>query len=445
MTEWVTLLTITFVLICVNGVFVAAEFALISASRPRLEQHASEGSRAARFLLRTLSEAALGDRYIATSQLGLSLASLGLGMYAERELVGLLTPWFSSLVEAHAVATVVVLGGLTFADIALGEMVPKSIGLVYAERTALLLAWPMRLFERILAPLVWGLSWIGHVVLRLLGLPISADVSFVYSADELRLIVQESHQKGMLEGAEHDLMQNVIDFSKRVVRQVMVGRMKVVGLPQESTVDEALRCVATDGYTRIPVYERDMDHIVGMLHVKDLVRSRRKFPGTRPVRELVRALPFIPETMPTDALFDRMRADRVQMAVVLDEHGGTAGIVTMEDLIEEVFGEVRDEFDVEEVEPIAALADGTLRVRGDVLLVEVVEHLARGDAHWTDVETLNGLVMDRLGRPPQVGDAVEDQQLRIVVESVDGLTVALARVHDLVPAGPDGEEMDAGT
>lgn len=427
------LLGVTFALICVNGFFVAAEFSLISAPRARLDQLAQEGSRAARAIVRILGNVADQERYVATSQLGLSVASLGLGMVAERGLVGLLSRTLGSMAYAHSVGIVLVLGFLTFWHIVLGEMVPKSIGLVRAEKTVLLLIHPMQLLGRLMSPVVWLLSGIGQAVLRLCRLPVSTDISLVYSPEELRLIVEESHRKGMLEGEEHDLMQNVITFGERAVRQVMVGRTRITGLPLDSTVDQALKTVASDAYTRYPVYKRDMDHIVGMVHVKDLVRSRQRNPGVSPIKPLLREIPFVPHSMLTDELFEKMRDDRVQMAVVLDEHGGTAGIVTMEDLIEEIFGEVRDEFDVEEVEPLAKLGDGSVRVQGDVLLSDVAETFDRDDLKWEDVENVNALVTDRLGRPPRVGDAVEDQALRLVVESVRERTVGTARIYNLAP------------
>lgn len=442
--ELLILLAITFALILANGFFVAAEFALISSPRARLEQLAQEGSRTARLVVETQSSSGLQERYVATSQLGLSLASLGLGMYAEHALVRYFAPDGES--EAHAIATVGVLAFLTFWHIVLGEMVPKSIGLVRAESTALLLIRPMRWMGGLFAPLVWFLSAVGHAVLRLLRLPVSADISFVYSSEELRLIVEESHEKGMLEGEEHELMQNVINFGERPVRQIMVSRTKIVGLPIDATVEQALKLVVREGYTRYPVYEEDKDHIVGMVHVKDLIRSRRRFPPERPIRELKRELLFVYESMLIDEVFEKMRDARMQMAVVLEETGGTAGIVTMEDLIEEVFGEVRDEFDAEEVEPITRLPDGSLRVQGDVALEDVAEAVDRDDLEWDDgIDRVSGLVVDELSRPPRVGDEIEHQQLRIVVESVQDKAVAVARIYNLAPGEGDEDEMDAGT
>lgn len=440
---WV-LLGMSFVLIIINGVFVAAEFALISAPRTRMEQLAQEGDKAARLVCDTLGTTARQEHFVAVAQVGLSLASVFLGMYAEHGLVAWLSPLLP-VAHAHAVATVLVLAFLTFWHIVLGELVPKDIGLLRSESAIRVMIRPMLLLGRLFAPFVWILSHIGQAVLRLLRLPASHDISFVYSSEELRLIMEESHEKGKLAGEEHELMQNVIDFGERVVRQVMVGRTRIVGVPVDATVDEALKLVVAEGYTRYPVYERDMDHIVGMIHVKDLIRSRRKHPGDRPVRQIKRDLPFVPETMLIDELFDKMREERVQMAVVFEENGGTAGLVTMEDLIEEVFGEVRDEFDAEEVEPITPLPDGSLRVQGDVPLEDVADALDRDDCEWEGIDRVTGLVVDELGRPPRVGDVVENQDLRIVVETVLDKTVGLARVYNLAPAASDETELDAGT
>lgn len=434
------LLGVVAALIACNGFFVAAEFSLVSSARPRLEQLAAEGRHGARLLVEVLSDAASQDQYIATSQLGLSLASLGLGMYAEHSLVTLLLPHLERLVPVawaqqalcHGVATVTVLAFLTFFHVLLGEMVPKSLAVAHPEGMAMALVLPMRMLGMVLLPIVWVSSLTGHAVLRTLRLPVSKDVSFVYSPEELRRIFEESHERGLLEGEEHDLMQKVMTFGERAVRQVMVARTRAVGIPVEATVDQALAQVAREAYTRYPVYERDLDHIVGMVHVKDLVGSRVKFPGDRPVKEIVRSIPMVPESMDSDEVFEKLQAGHVQMAVVLDEHGGTAGIVTMEDLLEEVFGELRDEFDAEEEEPIQALPDGALRVRGDVLIQAVGEQFDR-PLEFEEVETINGLVMDLLGRPPRVGDQVEAEGIRVSVESVHDRAVAMARVVNLAP------------
>jgi CBS domain containing-hemolysin-like protein len=285
-------------------------------------------------------------------------------------------------------------------------------------------------------PIIMILNVIGNATLRLLKLPISADMSTVYSQDELRLIFEESHEEGLLEGEEHRLMQRVISFGKRAVRQVMVSRTKTVALPIEATVDEALKVVAVEGYTRYPVYERNIDHIVGMVHVKDLLRSRLRGPGDRPVRDLKRYIPLVPESMLTSELFEKMQAERVQMAVVIDEHGGTDGIVTMEDLVEEIFGEVRDEFDAEEEAPMARQPDGTWRVQGSVLLPDLAETLEI-ELEYEDVETVNGLIMDLLGRPPRVGDVVEDEGVRYQVNQVGDNTVTSLTVSLLAPKTTD--------
>ncbi|MBM3461130.1 MAG: HlyC/CorC family transporter [Armatimonadetes bacterium] len=440
--EVLVLLAVSFVLILINGIFVAAEFGIISVARPRIATLAAEGSSAARRVNEIITSAPAQDRYIATAQLGLSLASLGLGMYAEHGLVGWLTPHLEGIPGLHAhtvaeaVSTGLVLAALTFFHIVLGEMVPKSIALARPEKTAFLLVWPMRVVYVVFYPIIAILNVMGNATLGLLKLPISADVSTVYSQDELRLIFEESHEEGLLEGEEHRLMQRVIAFGKRAVRQVMVSRTKTVALPVEATVDQALKVVAAEGYTRYPVYERNIDHIVGMVHVKDLVRSRLRGPGDRPLGDLKRYVPLVPESMLISEMFEKMQTERVQMAVVLDEHGGTDGIVTMEDLVEEIFGEVRDEFDAEEEEPMARQADGDWRVQGSVLLPDLAEVLDV-DLEYEDVETVNGLIMDLLGRPPRVGDVVEDRGVRYQVNQVADNLVLSATVTLLKPPAED--------
>jgi CBS domain containing-hemolysin-like protein len=453
MVEWLLLSIATLLLIAANGFFVASEFAIISVSRPRLETLSAEGSSVARRVLGIVSSPASRDLYIATSQLGLSLASLGLGMYAEHRLVSLLVPYVarltgglggaSTLAAAHSLTGVLVLALLTFWHIVLGEMVPKSIALAHAEKTAFALALPTQLLQIVLYPLVWVLHGIGRLALQLLRLPTSAEGSLIYSHEELAHILEDSHEGGLLEGEEHRLLQKVMTFGQRTVRQVMVARTLTVGLPVTSTVKQALQQVAVEGYTRYPVYERDMDHIVGMVHVKDLLRSRQRGDAEVCVRELLRAVPFVPETMMTSELFSKMQAERIQFAVVVEEHGGTAGIVTMEDLVEEIFGEVRDEFDQEEVEPMRAQNDGSWLVQGTVPLADLEEALDR-ELDFDEVDTVSGLVMDLLGRPPRVGDRVQEQGLKVVVLAVRDLSVALARVEAVeVPVEGEPDEIDS--
>lgn len=426
--EYLVLAAVVLVLVLLNGVFVAAEFALLSVPPTQLERLAKEHKWAAR-MLHTLQDTRSQDRYIAVAQVGISLASLGLGMYGEHALADALVHEFHMEGPmAHGLATAIALAVLTYLHIVVGEMVPKSMALMHPLVTARWLELPMTICGWILGPLVWILNHLGNLVLRVLGLPVSQELSLVYSPEELRLVFEESHEEGLLQGEQHEWLQSLLDLRERSVRQVMVARTRVVGLPVEAGFAEAMELVRDEGYTRYPVYEKDLDHIVGVVHVRDLYGAARR--GTRDVtmRDLMRLMPYLPESMHLDQVLERMRAEKAHLAVVVDEHGGTGGIVTLEDLVEEIFGEVFDEFDVEEGEPIAELGSDEWSVEGDVLLEDLSETLDR-ELQREEIETVSGLVLDLLQRPPVVGDRVEWQGVSFEVEEVADMAALRCRVR----------------
>lgn len=438
--EYLVLAGVVVVLVLLNGVFVAAEFALLSVPPTQLEKIAGEQKWAAR-MLHTLHDTRSQDRYIAVAQVGISLASLGLGMYGEHALAEALVPHLEGLqlkeAVAHGVATAVALGILTYLHIVIGEMVPKSVALMYPMITARWLELPMTVCGWILGPLVWVLNHLGNLVLKILGLPVSQELSLVYSPEELRLVFEESHEEGLLQGEQHEWLQSLLGLSERAVRQVMVSRTRVEGLPAEASLPQAMDRVREEGYTRYPVYEKDLDHILGVVHVRDLFGAARRGAREATMRELMRQVPYLPESMHLDQTLERMRAEQAHLAVVVDEHGGTAGIVTLEDLVEEIFGEVFDEFDAEESLPVVELGPDEWRVEGDVLLEDLSETLDR-DLRREEIETVSGLVLDMLQRPPVTGDRVEWQGVAFEVEDV----ADMAALHCRVRRGPRPDTPD---
>jgi CBS domain containing-hemolysin-like protein len=427
---------IIIVLILLNGLFVAAEFAIIGVRPTRIAQLAEQGSRTAAGIRDTLADPVSQDRYIATAQLGITLASLGLGMYGEHTiaewLLGPLEEWVHlDEATAHTVAVIGSLALLTFAHVVIGEMVPKSLALQYAERTVLSIAAIMGLMNRLFYPAVLGLNAIGNGILRLFGIPTAESHGRLYSPEELGLLVSESHAGGMLSANEEQLIQNIFDFSERRVGQVMTPRPRVTALPV--TIGEtALReLVAYSPHSRFPVYADDIDHVVGVLLIKDFVRQQTEAPGSFDLKSLLRHIPIVPDAMPVAQLLAAFKRTRVHMALVVDEYGGMAGVVTLEDLVEEVVGEVRDEFDTAESPPLREVEPGVLLVRGSLLIEELVETAALAlpeKAQLPQVETVGGLVVALLGRPPQVGDTVELNGVTFVVEQVSGFAVELVRV-----------------
>jgi CBS domain containing-hemolysin-like protein len=424
--EFVIPIVIILLLVLANGLFVAAEFAIVGAPRASIDHQASQGSRLAKTALRLLENPKLQDRYIATTQVGISAASLGLGMYGEHWLAGQIGPALAPLdatgwVAAHTVASVIAVAILTYLHIVIGEMVPKSLALQRPHRTILYVSPIIRVLERALLPLVVALHGFGNGLLRLVGIERrTVDGEHYHTAEELQFIVQESQEGGLLRGESGQILRDLFEFGDRSAGEAMVPRVHLVGIPVGAEPDELRAIVRTQAHTRYPVYSGDLDHIVGSLHIKQVLRHLISNQSVS-ARD-ARALPYVPGPTPVDEVLAAMRRFRAQMAVVMDQHGGTAGLVTMEDLFEEVIG------DIEEGRGRAAIvkeAEGRIRVRGTVRLDEVAKSLAWPIEH-PKVTTVSGLVLLLLGRPALVGDVVTWNTVRIEVVKVAGRGVAEA-------------------
>jgi CBS domain containing-hemolysin-like protein len=429
-------LAVIAVLVLLNGLFVAAEFAIIGVRPTRVAQLAEGGNRTAQGIQAILTDPVRQDRYIATAQLGITIASLGLGMYGEHAIAGWLLGPFESWLHldealAHTVAAVLAIALLTFVHVVVGEMVPKSLALQYAERTVLSIAGIMGLMKRLFYPAVLGLNAIGNGILRLLGIPPASGHSRLYSPEELELVVGESRAGGLVTASEQQLIENIFDFSERRVGQVMTARPRIVAVPAGASEDELRRQFVESQYSRLPVYERDIDHVVGVVLLRDFMRQQIHRPGEFDLRSLVRHMPAVPETMPVGRLLVAFQRSRVHIALVVDEYGGTAGVVTIEDLVEEVVGEVRDEFDQGELAPLREVEPGVLAARGDLLLEDLLENapsVIADTADLPDVETVGGLVVALLGHPPEPGEQVALGATTFTVERVSGFAVEVVRI-----------------
>lgn len=413
------------VLILINGLFVAAEFAIIGVRRSRIEQLVQEGRRGAQWVRDVLASRRRTDRYVATAQLGITLASLGLGMYAEPAIAhlieGPLHDWFGlEGAIVHTISFLVALTLITYLHVVVGEMVPKSLALQSAERSVLLLTVPMRVMNKIFSIPVTVLNQIGLLMLRLLRVPPPSEGSRLYPPDELELIVLESFDSGLLDERQQELVANILDFSEERVEEVMMPRTQMTAIHVTIGEQELLELLPTTPFSRLPVYRTDMDDIIGIVHLKDLVRQQL---ADEPfdLQGLLRQAIYVPANLPVKSLLSNFKKMHQHMAIVMDEHGGTLGLVTLEDLIEEVVGDVRDEFDLEE-EPITVLEAGHVVALGSVQLDEL-EEIVPLPPHDYDVHTLGGYVMSELGRRAEVGDEIQAGNLILRVEEVDGLAV----------------------
>ncbi len=430
------LILIIALLVAVNGFFVAAEFAIIGVRSSQIEQRAREGSSLARRVLRVLSSPVRQDRYIATAQLGITLASLGLGMYGEPQIAHLIEPTLARLTGAELTSGLVTTTGylvsislLTYLHIVLGEMVPKSIALSTPVKATMAVVGPMQIVQQILIWPVRILNGVGTALLRLFGVQPAHGEDLLHTPEELKLIVEASTEEGLLNLQEEEMIRNIFEFGDRHVGQVMTPRTRVQAIPADIDHDALKAYVTGSRHTRFPVYDDDLDHIVGILHLKDLIRHELNDDGPFDLRRALRTAPMVPESLLVVDLLSDFRRKRTHMAVVLDEFGGVAGIVTLEDLVEEVVGEVRDEFDLEK-EPLEEVGPGVLETAGSLPVDDLIEHgLDLGPLDdLPDVETVGGLIVTWLGRPPVVSDTVEHRQLTFTILEVEGLAIARVRV-----------------
>ena len=416
-------------LILLNGIFVAAEFAIVGAPRAAIDARVAAGDRFARAVQAILRDPMRQDRYIATAQLGITVASLGLGMYGEHVLADAIYSFVDragapALFASHGLASVIAIAILTYFHIVVGEMIPKSLALQKAEHLALWITPPMLWIKTLVFPLIVGLNGIGNLVLKMFGIDRQAhSTEQYYTPEELQLIVQESEELGAIRSESGQMLQVLFDFANLTAGEVMVPRVKITGLPLGGTPDQIRVLLGGSPHTRYPVYERDLDHIVGMIHIKDLLRLLLRNEAIGQAH--ARPLPLVPETAPLDSVLATMRRERTQIVIVIDEHGGTSGIVTLEDLFEEVVGDI-DEGPGSAPQPYRDAA-GRTHVPGTLRLDELGQ-LFDLDLEHEDVDSVSGLVLTLLGRPPQVGDAVRYDRLHIEVTAVKGHGVEEAAV-----------------
>ena len=394
----------TLLLICINGFFVAAEFALVKVRASQLDIKAQKGSSRAK-LAKSLLEKL--DSYLSATQLGITLASLALGAIGEKTISSMLEVFFIKIghplseISKHSISLPIALTFLTFFHVTLGEQIPKMIGIKYSMQTALIISWPLRIFYFICSPFIWFLNKTSNVVLRIIGVKAVGDEYF-HSEEELRLILTESEEGGAIKPSENELIQNVFDFDDRIVKQVMVPQNRVIAIDVELGRNEVTKRVIEEGFSRLPIYLGDIDNIIGIVHSKDLLKAiiDNKF---RTLKEIMRPVHFIPESMKINELLRDFQKHHYQMAIVTNEFGSTAGLVTMEDIIEELVGEIQDEHD-EEKPNVEKISDTEFIVNAQATIKEVNEILPIALPENTQYETVSGYINFIFGRIPPIND-----------------------------------------
>jgi magnesium and cobalt exporter, CNNM family len=428
MTLFLELLAVA-ALILLNGFFVAAEYALVTVRRSRLQEMTDEGNRRAK---QVLGLTAVPPRFIAAMQLGVTVTSLAIGALGEQALVELFDP-----IMATALAVLIALLVLTFFHVVVGELVPKGISLGHSERTALLVAPPVRLFFFVFKPLIWFLQRSSELTLRLLGLePPGADGA-VYSEAELKILLERSTVEGELEQGEQEMLYKVFDFADKEASDVMRPRPEVVVVAADLPPEECLSKVLDSPYTRFPVYRESPEHIVGILHLRDLLNAMNERGIAQvEIEQILRPPYIVPETKDIAALLTEFRRTSQHMAIVVDEYGDMEGIVTLEDVIEEIVGEIEDEFDLPD-ESIERIDDTHIRIDGTFPIDDFNEQFHM-ELPIEDYHTMGGYVFGRLGRAPEEGDDLADGSLRFKVVELEGTRIERLEVEFL--PRPEHEE-----
>lgn len=393
-------------LVALNAFFVAAEFALVGARRTRLEELAQHGDRKATLALRAVQHL---DQYVGSTQLGITLASLGLGWVGKPALAGLLDWLFALLPDpmaafaSHAVAVAIAFTIISVLHIVLGELVPKALALLYPEGVSLWVVWPLVGFTWLMHYPIVVLNGTANRLLRLVGVNPPSDHHRLHSPEEIRMLVEQSGEGGSLGEENARLLEGVFEFSEKTAEEVMTPRTEMISLEADLTVEDAADLVAAAGRSRYPVYTESLDEIVGVVLAKDILRALRQQPGLT-LKRISRQPLFVPGTRDVEDVLADMKRLKTHLAVVLDEYGGTAGLVTMEDLLEEIVGDILDEYDP--VERAAhELEDGSATLDGSTAISDFNDQF-EAELDDADYTTLGGYLFGQLGRLPKEGDRV---------------------------------------
>jgi CBS domain containing-hemolysin-like protein len=433
--SWLNLL-LALALVVLNGFFVAAEFALVRVRDSRIQQLEQEGSARAAVVRDALRDL---DAYLSVCQVGITMASLGLGWVGEPAVAHLIEPILGAAgITGERVVSIIafVLGFavITYAHLVFGEQAPKYFSIQRAEATSLWISRPLKLFMFLFSPLVWVVNASTNFVLRPWGIKLGEEME-AHSEEELRIMISSATASGELEPEEREYLNNVFDFGDRVAREIMVPRPDIEALAIDSPLPEMVDAAVFGRYTRYPVYEGDLDNVLGAVHVKDLLRAARENPDDFDIRAIIRDCLVVPENKPIEQILREFQRRKLQMAIVIDEWGSVEGLITIEDVVEELVGEIQDEFDEGEA-AIEEIGDGVYAVDGRIPITDVNEHFGLDLPH-EDFDTIGGYVLGYLGRPPELGDTVEADGVTLHVKSVDGPRVSMLTLQRHEGARPE--------
>lgn len=417
-------------LVLLNGFFVSAEFAIVKIRSGRIDTLVEEGRKSAVIAKSMLNHL---DGYLSACQLGITLCSLGLGWLGEPVVARMMSPLFeiAGFGErlVHIVSLFVSFLLIAVLHIVLGELAPKTIAVRKAEQVTLLSARPMRIFYKIMFPFIWLLNRLSSGLLRLLGMAPVSEQDSLHTEEEIRVMMKESSESGLIDSTEMSLVDNIFEFADTTAREIMIPRTEMICLYTQNTLDENLTIALEGTRTRYPVCNIDKDHIIGFIHIKDLIRS-----NTQDYRDLLRPIMAVPESIPISDLMKRMQRGKTQIAILIDEYGGTSGMVTLEDIVEEIVGEIQDEFD-EERPGIEQLDEMTYSIDG-LMLIESINDRFGFELDSDDYDTIGGWLYSRIDiLPPQAGQTVEHEGYTFMVEETDNKRISRVKLlkEQLIP------------
>ncbi len=417
-------LIIIILLLFTNGFFVASEFALVSVRQTRIRQLANEGNKTAEITIGALKEL---DKYIAATQLGITIASIGLGWVGEATLAKLIKPLFdflpyvSETVASHTIAVIISFVLITFMHVVFGELMPKSIALQFPEKTTLTVTRPLVFSAKLFTPFIFLLNGFGNFALKLIGIAPAHPTHGVHSEEEIDMIIDASYKGGVLNETENFILKNTLKFTDLNAKQIMVPRCNVVSIPVDIEPDKMDEILEENQYSRYPVYSENFDNIIGILHIKDLYSYHKE---NKPIElnKVIRKPLLIPETMTMDVLLKSFKENKTEIAVVMDEFGGMSGIISLEDVLEEILGDVQDEFDDEEVQDIKKVGENKYIVNGLYRIDEFFEFFGINQKE-EEIDTVGGLVPKILGRLAKPNDEIEFEGLKMRVIKMDDLRI----------------------
>lgn len=439
--EFIFQLGIVIILVLLNGFFVASEFALVAVRKTRIDELANKGNAAAKLVQKSIAHL---DTYISATQLGITLASLALGWIGEPAIAHFVEPYLSFLpseaafISSHTIAVTIAFSFITFLHIVLGELAPKTVALQKAEKTSLVIIAPLIAFTFIFKPVIWLLNGAGAAVLKLFGFSAPAGHTLVHSEEEIKMLLKQSGMTGVIAKDEVEMVYNVFQLGDTMVKQIMVPRTDIMSFNVAIALADIIKRIGKNVHSRFPVYEHSIDNIIGFIHVKDIYKAAIKIEkksreagsasGGKKLSEMniIRNIITVPETKKANEVLVEMRKKRVHLAVVNDEYGGTAGIITLEDVLESLVGDIQDEFEKPE-EPIKNLKDGSFIIDGLVPVKTVINRFKlpmRGQGY----STIGGLVFGVLGHQPKVGEKLQIGNIIFTVEKLEKKRIKTIRL-----------------